>query len=111
MTRRIDLPTTSRLTATPLLQITGSNLYHFGVWGRIDFPPKNDDRIHTISKRDIINWPGLANDFYRNPDQAWVIWVANNISDPWKVTVGTRVRIPSPTHVDEVLTSITKDAE
>ncbi len=111
MARKIDLPISSRLNATPFLQVDNSNTYFFGVWGRIEFPPKNDDRIHTVTKRDIINWPGLAHDFYRNPERAWVIWVANNISDPWKVTVGTRIRIPSITNVDIVLSSITKDAE
>jgi len=111
MTRRVDLATNSRLNATPLLQVDSTNLYHYGVWGRIDFPMQNDDRTHTITKRDVINWPGLSQDFYGNPDQAWVIWVANNIVDPWMVVPGTRVRIPSPTNVDQVLADITKDAE
>ncbi len=111
MARRIDLPVSSRLNATPLLQQGNSNVYFFGVWGRIEFPPRTDDRTHTVTKRDIINWPGLAHDFYKNTDRDWVIWIANNITDPWTVTVGTRIRIPSITHVDEVMTSITKDAE
>lgn len=111
MTRSIKLSLSSRLNATPLLQQANSNVYFYGVWGRIEFPPKNDDRIHTVTKRDIINWPGLANDFYQDPDKAWIIWTANNIVDPWQVTPGTRIRVPSPTHVDEVLSSITKDAE
>ncbi len=111
MTRRITLDINSRLSATPLLQVDGFNVYFYGVWGRIEFPPRNDDKLHTVRKRDVINWPGLSNDFYQNPDQAWVIWTANNIVDPWAVVPGTRIRVPSPTHVDEVLTSITKDAE
>lgn len=112
MARSIDLSVSSRLNATPLIQFGSNNVYFFGVWGRIEFPPKNDDRIHTVTKRDIINWPGLANDYYKNYERTWVIWVANNITDPWKdVTPGTRLRIPSPTHVDEVMSSITKDAE
>jgi len=111
MARQVELDINSRLNATPLQQLYGTNLYFYGVWGRIEFPPQNDDKTHTLTKRDIINWPGLSQDKYKNPNQAWVIWVANNISDPWSVTPGTRIRIPSTTHVDRVMTSITRDAE
>jgi len=109
--RSVDLQLTSRLRATPLLQLPFNNIYFYGVWGRITFPSRNDDRIRTITLRDIINWPALSKDYFNNPTQAWVIWVANNILDPWAVTVGTRVRIPSRSHVDEVMAAIVKDAE
>ena len=109
--RRVKLGTTTRLRATPLLQVPNSNTHFYGVWGRIEFPVRNDDKIHTLTARDIINWPGLANDYYGNHTQAWVIWVANDIVDPWAVPVGTRLRIPSSPNVSEVIASITKDAE
>lgn len=109
--RRVKLQTTSRLRATPLLQVPLNNIYFYGVWGRIEFPQRNDDKIKSLTARDIINWPGLSNDYYNTPNQAWAIWVANGITDPWSVEVGTRVRIPSRDHVNEVLAGITKDAE
>ena len=109
--RNIKLETTTRLRATPLLQVPLNNTYFFGVWGRIEFPLRNSDKIKSLTLRDIINWPALSKDFYNTPNQAWVIWVANNITDPWAVAPGTRVRIPSRDHVNEVLAAITKDAE
>ncbi len=109
--RRVELPASSRLRATPLLQLPLNNIYFYGVWGRVSFPPKNDDRIKSLSRRDIINWPALSQDYYNTPDRAWVIWVANDISDPWAVPIGTRVRIPSRDHVDMVMATIVKDAE
>lgn len=111
MVRQVSLDIDSRLSATPLIQLADTNLYFYGVWGRIEFPARNDDRMHTLRKRDILNWPGLSNDFYQNPNRAWILWSANNIVDPWASVPGTRIRVPSPSHVDEVLTSITKDAE
>lgn len=109
--RSVKLNTTSRLRATPLLQLPDNNIYFYGLWGRVSFPPRNDDRVKSLTQRDIINWPGLSNDYYNNPNQAWAIWVANDISDPFSVDVGTRVRIPSRDHVNEIMATITKDAE
>jgi hypothetical protein len=109
--RAINLEIGSRLRATPLIQERDSNIYYFGMWGRVEFPARNDDRIKSLTVRDIINWPGLSNDYFNTPNMAWVIWVANGITDPWAVAPGTRVRIPGKDHVDEVVAAIFKDAE
>lgn len=111
MAREIELLNVSRLRATPLIQTAGENTYFFGVWGKIEFPVTQDDQTYILTRRDIINWPGLSNDFYGNPFQAWCIWVANSITDPWNVSPGLRVRIPSRNTVDNTLAGITKDAE
>jgi len=111
MARELDLLTSSRLNATPFLQTPGENTYFFGVWGKIEFPPSTDDITYRVKQNDILNWPGLANSFYGDFRKAWIIWSVNSITDPWRVTVGTPLRIPSNETVDSVLANITKDSE
>lgn len=36
----------------------------------------------------------IAYEFYKNPDLWWVIAMANNITNPMYLEVGTRIRIP-----------------
>jgi len=111
MAREIELDFSSRLNATPLIQDEGTNDYYWGVWGEIEFPPGSDDKSYIIKEGDIVNWAGLADDFYGDFKKMWVIWAANGITDPWAVTPGIKIRIPSADVVDDVLANITKDAE
>jgi hypothetical protein len=111
MTRLVDLPVSSRLNATPLLQRDGTNDYFYGIWGEIVFEDNTNDRTHIVTQRDLINWPLLAHEFYGDFKKMWIIWAANGIVDPFAVTAGTRLRIPDREAVDTVLSNITKDAE
>ena len=109
--REVNLLIASRLNATPLLQRDGTNEYFYGIWGEITFPPTTNDRVHIVTKRDILNWPLLAHEFYGDFNKMWIIWAANGIQDPFAVEVGTKLRMPSRDGVDLALSSITKDAE
>lgn len=111
MSRTIDLPITSRLSATPLLQDGDTNDYFYGVWGKIEFPVDSRDVTHTVTNRDVHNWAKLADEAYGDFTKMWVIWAANKITDPLQVEVGTRIRIPADVVVNSVLSNITKDAE
>jgi len=111
MARDLDLSISSRLNATPLLQVSGANIYYFGVWGNIEFPPSNNDKTYTLKQKDILNWPKLAYDFYRDANRAWVIWVANGISDPFSLSSGIKLRIPAPEVVNSILSGIEEYAE
>lgn len=111
MARTVDIPVASRLNATPLLQVDGTNEYFYGVWGEIVFEVDTDERKHIISERDLINWPLLAHEFYGDFRKMWVIWAANGIEDPFAVEIGREIRIPGAAAVDTVLANITKDAE
>ena len=111
MSRSINLERTSRFSATPLVQREGTNEYFFGVWGEIEFPPDPRDFYKVVTTVDLNNWWKLANDVYGDFRMMWVIWTANNITDPFDFQIGTRIRIPHPTAVNEVLANVTGNAE
>lgn len=54
-------------------------------------PPGYENRLDLISMK-----------FYNNPLYYWVIAQASGISDPFHVSTGTRLRIPSPESVFSV---------
>jgi hypothetical protein len=109
--RNLQLRRTSRLLATPLLQQDGTNDYFFGVWGKIKFPVSERDRTRRVTSRDLHSWWALANEFYGDIHLMWVPWVANGITDPFNVEIGTVIRLPHPDVVNSVLVNITSDAE
>jgi hypothetical protein len=108
--RTINLPITSRLSATPLIQSPTDNVYYFGVWGVIDFPVSPEDEFYRLTARDVVRWDILANTKYRDYNKMWIFWAANNIMDPFNVMPGTLIRIPGNKTVNSVLQSINGNA-
>lgn len=53
------------------------------------------DRFHTVLMEQENRLDIIANIYYHDPSMYWVIALANDLIDPFVVTVGSILRIPS----------------
>jgi hypothetical protein len=76
------LNSSSRYQHTPLYFNSAGQRY-WGLWERIEFPPRSDDRYYVIRKPDEgMRFDRLAFLFYQDFSLWWVICEANNILNP-----------------------------
>jgi hypothetical protein len=54
------------------------------------------DAYHTVTASDTIRPDLIAYKYYGTVDYFWLILLANNIIDPYTLTIGSILRIPSP---------------
>lgn len=52
------------------------------------------DHFHTVLKEEENRIDIISQNYYNTPEYGWVILLANNMVDPFIVTVGSILRIP-----------------
>lgn len=57
------------------------------------------DYYHLVTVVDVLRLDLIAYKYYTNVEYWWIIAAANNILDPFNLTVGTILRIPGETFV------------
>lgn len=110
MTKKLELPFTSRYIDTKLYQLRDSdgnllNNYAWGTWEAIEFPESSNDITHRVTRSDVGRLDLLAAKYYgsRMSGLWWVIAYVNNISDPFDLVPGSTLRIPSKSLVNSVI--------
>lgn len=107
--RTIQLPITSRMGSTPLLQRADpdnpgklSNVYHWGTWQRPNIPDDDSDRFVRMKQQHLGRLDLLAYHYLGDPNFWWVIADVNNILDQFTddvdaggLPIGETIRIPT----------------
>lgn len=89
----IRRPYTSRYTATRVIE-NGSKSYYESP-NKTDIPESEADVYVTTDKTNENRLDIISNKVYGTPLQWWVIALANNIHDPFEISLGTTLRIPN----------------
>ena len=117
MSRRVKLPSTSRMQATPLHQQLDSdgravNVYAWGTWEPPDIQPHDSDSVYVVTDNDVGRADLISFKFYGTPDLFWVILLLNGILDQFTgdseqlgLATGTVLRIPDKGRIAAILSS------
>jgi len=98
----------SRLQFVDLFTVDGAEFWDLSILPKI--PVRLDDKRYQVVGPDRIDT--LAYRFYGDPRLWWVIAVANNIEIvPTQLSVGMKLRIPSPSYVRSVLFSTIQEVQ
>lgn len=76
----IRLGPSSRYVNTPAFRKAEEGLF-WGIWEKVDFPPREDDTYQEIHRKDFPRFDLLSNKFYGDPNLWWVLCQANGINN------------------------------
>ena len=85
----------SRYTNIRRLQDEKTGRIYHENWIQKFIDESNEDFYVTVTKREENRLDIIANDHLNSPRFWWVVALANDITDPFNLPVGTRLRIPS----------------
>jgi nucleoid-associated protein YgaU len=71
--------------------LTGARLH--GLRAPLDLPPAADDAVHVWREGDSLE--AVASTLLGDPALWWILADVNEITDPFVIAVGTRLRVPS----------------
>jgi len=86
----------------------GSKHFHYNILQKIEFPKEIKTSLYTIyhTKQDE-GWTNLSYRFYKRIDLWWMIAGINNVADTFMpLPAGTRLKIPTPAYVRNIIDSI-----
>lgn len=107
--REIQVPITSRMGFTPLLQQRDSadptrmtNTYYWGIWERPNITDDDSDRFVTLKQQHLGRLDLMAYQFLGDPGFWWVIADVNGITNQFSddeedggMPIGSTIRIPT----------------
>jgi len=63
---------------------------------------------HFITEQEILKGYLIAYNYYRDVNYESIIFLLNNISDPWDIIVGTELRIPTLSNLQTFISENSK---
>jgi len=63
---------------------------------------------HFITEQEILKGYLIAHNYYRDVNYESIIFLLNNISDPWDIIIGTEIRIPTLSNLQTFISENSK---